>query len=170
MQTDSWGPNAWETFNHVAFGSPIKLDKQDKEHYKSFYHGFQCVIPCSLCKSAYKDLIKYILIDDYLDSRDGLCYWTFVVHNLVNRKLDKTIETLDNVIYKYENLRARCGKKDDSERYKQCKATLTEYTRDEAKIKAREICLRYKKIFLKQVEKYYNSDKVLDPKFQRCET
>lgn len=168
MQTDSWGEHAWETFNHVAFGSPEHLDNDDKINYKSFYNGFRCVAPCSLCKKAYGDMIKYINIDDYLDGRDGLCYWAFVVHNLVNRKLNKQLMTLDKVIYKYENMRARCGKKDNSERYLKCKNELQEYTLEQAKIKAREICSRYSAISDRQIQEYYNSDKILDPKFEKC--
>ena len=167
MQTDSWGPSAWETLHYAAFGSPEILDKDDKINYKNFYTGMRCILPCSLCRSAFKQLLHYIDIDSYIDSRDGLCYWTFVLHNLVNRKLDKSLETFDNVIYKYENRRARCGNKNNSG-YSKCISELTEFSKDDAKIKAKAICKKYDIISHKQIENYYKSKWILDPKYEKC--
>lgn len=168
MQTDSWGPPAWETLHFMAFGSPERLDQQDITNYTHFVNDLQCILPCSLCRSAYKQLLLYIKIDEYIDTRDGLCYWTFLIHNLVNRKLGKSLEKFDNVIYKYENMRARCGRKDNIEEYEKCKASLQEFTMYEATEKARTICRKYKDISHRQLESYYISDKNLDPKFQKC--
>jgi hypothetical protein len=168
MQTDFWGPHAWETLHHISFGSPEILDMDDKTNYKLFYSNIKCVLPCSLCRTAFKNMIKYVIIDDYIDTRDGLCYWVFVLHNLANRKLDKKLETFADVIYKFENMRARCGKSDGSERYLKCKANVQEFTMTEAKIKAKNICEKYREISHKQIHDYYYSDKILDPKFQKC--
>lgn len=168
MQTDSWGEHAWETFAFVAFGSPERLDADDKINYKNYYESFKCVAPCSLCRKAYGEMIKYIAIDDYINTRDGLCYWVFLVHNLVNRKLDKPLMTLNKVIYKYENMRARCGKKDNSEAYLKCKRDIQPYTMEQANNKAKIICGIYDKISHSQIHDYYYSDKILDPKFEKC--
>lgn len=168
MQTDSWGKHAWETLAFVAFGSPERLDDEDKINYKNYYEGFRCVAPCALCRKAYGEMIKYVNIDDYIDNRDGLCYWVFIIHNLVNRKLNKQLLTFDVVIHKYENMRARCGKKDDSEKYLKCRRELQPFTMAEAKIRATEICKRYEEISHQQIHNYYYSDKILDPKFEKC--
>lgn len=168
MQTDAWGPHAWEFIHHTAFGAPKILDSEDKTKYKELFSNLRCTLPCILCRTAFSELFNYITIHDYLDSRNGLCYWTFVIHNLVNRKLGKKLESFNNVVHKYENLRARCGKKDDKEKYEKCKATLTEFTREESNIIAKEIRKKYKEIASKQIENYYYSDKILDPKFHKC--
>jgi hypothetical protein len=168
MQTDSWGPHAWETQHFIVFGSPKNLDEDDKIAYTNYFLNFRCVLPCSLCRSAFGDLLKFIPIKDYIDTRDGLSYWLFIIHNLINRKLNKPLAVFDDVIYKYENMRARCGKKDDSDKYLQCKENLKEFTREEAKNKAIEICAKFYPISYDQIHAYYYSDKILDPKFQKC--
>lgn len=168
MQTDSWGPHEWESIHFTAFGSPEHLDNEDKVNYKTRYSIIQCTLPCSLCRSAYKQLFKYISIDPYIDCRDGLCYWTFIMHNLINRKLEKPLLDFASVIYKYENMRARCGKKDNIEEYERCKSMLQEFTMEQAKEKAINICKKYNTISHEQIESYYISDMNLDPKFQKC--
>jgi hypothetical protein len=167
MQTDSWGPHAWETLHHITFGSPVTLDNDDKIKYKLTIESLRCVIPCSLCRSAFGELLNYIKLDDYIDTRDGLCYWMFVIHNLVNRKLDKSLETFDNVIYKYENMRARCGRKGTIE-YTKCKEEQQEFPMHQAKKDAIRIRNKFKTITEQYIYDYYYSDKILDPKFQKC--
>ena len=49
MQTDSWGSHAWETFNHVAFGSPETLDNEDKINYKKFPISFTQYVSLLAC-------------------------------------------------------------------------------------------------------------------------
>ena len=168
MQTDSWGPHAWETLHHISFGSPVTLDADDKHNYKQMINSLRCLAPCSLCRSAFGELLNYINIDDYIDTREGLCFWVFVIHNLVNRKLDKPLETFANVIYKYENMRARCGKKDNKKEYEKCKANLKEFPMSQAKKDAKRINKKYKEITTQHIFNYYYSDKILDPKFQKC--
>ena len=168
MQTDSWGPHAWITLHNVSFGSPEILDSDDKKNYTAFYTDLRCILPCSLCRTAFKNMIKYINIDEYIDSRDGLTYWVFILHNLVNKKLGKELETFDNVIYQYENTRARCGKNDGSYKYLKCKQANYEFPMKEAIERAQLICKKYETISYKQIHDYYYSDEILDPKFQKC--
>ena len=64
---------------------------------------------------------KYIPIDDFLDSREGVVYWLYVIHNLVNNKLYKPNFPLCEVVVIYEKMRAKCGKvKKDDVKYKSC--------------------------------------------------
>lgn len=168
MQTDLWGPDAWSMLHNVSFGSPEILDEDDKINYTSFYTNIKCILPCSLCRTAFKNMIDFVKITDYIDGRDGLCYWVFIIHNLVNRKLGKDLESFDNVIYKYENMRSICGKNDGSKKYTDCKNTKYEYTLAASKNKAISICEKYKEISHTQILNYYYSDKIIDPNFAKC--
>lgn len=169
MQTDSWGHHEWESMQFKAFGSPEIFTDETKKLYTAFYETNVQIIPCSMCQGAFGKMMKYIPIEDYLDSRDGLCFWIFMMHNLVNRKLEKPLEIFSNVIYKYENMRARCGSKNDKEKYEACLKTLEPFTMDQAKARAREIKRKYESIAYVHLEAYYKSNNVIDPKYHKCE-
>ena len=169
MQTDSWGPHEWESMQNKAFGSPEIFDKDTKRRYALYFETNVQIIPCSTCQSAFSNMMNYIPIDSYLDGRNGLCFWIFMMHNLVNRKLDKPLAIFSQVIFKYENFRARCGSKNDVEKYNACKKELLPYTMEMAETSAREIKARYESISYVHLENYYRSNTVIDPKYHKCE-
>jgi hypothetical protein len=49
-------------------------------------------------------------IEEYLDSREGLTYWLYCIHNLVNQKLCKQLVSFKEIVIEYEKIRAKCGK------------------------------------------------------------
>lgn len=116
MRTRAWGPSAWFTFHIFAMSYPNKNPKNiEKKMFKQFYILFGKMLPCSLCKSSYAKFIKKCpLTDKVLSSRKRLVYWTFKVHNLVNKKLDCKVLTktqMDRKYKFYEQFRARgCSK------------------------------------------------------------
>ena len=169
MQTDLWGPIEWESMQNKAFGSPVVFDNETKNKYRTYFEINVQIIPCSMCQSAFGNMIKYIPITDYLDGRDSLCFWIFMMHNLVNRKLNKPLAVFSHVIHKYENNRARCGNKNDKEKYNKCKETLQPFTMQMAEEKAREIKSKYESISYVHLENYYRSNTVIDPKYHKCE-
>jgi hypothetical protein len=164
MQTDEWGSHEWESMQFKAFGSPEKFSDEDKIKYETFFKVNASVLPCKMCQTAFGAMMTHIPIEEYLDGRDGLCYWIFIMHNLVNRKLEKKLEIFENVIFKYENFRARCGNKNNIIQYDECKKNLKSYTRKEAELKATQIRKIYNERALSHLENYYNSKDLLDPK------
>ena len=62
MQSQNWGPHAWNFLHSVSFAYPIEPTLQDQQNYKNFYHSIQFILPCSFCRSYYCVLLKYILI------------------------------------------------------------------------------------------------------------
>lgn len=168
MQTDSWGPSEWESMHFKAFGSPEVFTDETKELYATFFKTNVQIIPCSMCQHAFGNMMKYFPIELYLDSRYGLCFWLFIMHNLVNRKLEKPLEVFSNVVYKYENMRARCGSKNDKEKYEKCRVSLKPYTMEQAKQLARKTKEKYKTLAYGHLRSYYSSDNVIDPKYHKC--
>jgi hypothetical protein len=108
MQSQKWGPHSWEFLHSVTFSFPLEPSDTDKENYKNFFTSIQFILPCSFCRSYYSILLKYIAIDCYLDSRHGIVFWLFIIHNLINKKLNYPLQNFKYVMLKYENLRARC--------------------------------------------------------------
>lgn len=168
MQTDSWGPSEWESMHFKTFGSPEVFDAETKNLYVTFFKTNVRIIPCSMCQTAFSNMMRYFPVELYADSRYGLCFWLFIMHNLVNRKLEKPLEMFCNVVYKYENMRARCGSKNDKQKYAQCLANLEPYTMEQAKDLAKKIKEKYKTLAYEHLESYYNSDNVIDPKYHKC--
>lgn len=168
MQTESWGSHEWESLQFKVFGSPEIFNENDKQLYKKFFIINTLLLPCSMCQKSFQIIMKYIPIDDYLDGRDSLCFWLFLMHNLVNRKLCKPLFIFTDVIYKYENMRARCGNKNNVEKFYECKKTLKPYTFEDAKNKAKQIKKKYTDITLINLNNYYKSNELIDPKFNKC--
>ena len=169
MQTDEWGSHEWKSMHFKAFGSPEVFTPEISERYAKFFKINVQVLSCSMCQKAFGHMMSFIIIEEYLDSRDGLVFWLFMMHNLVNRKLKKPLAILSHVIYEYETKRARCGNKNNKEKYDQCKASLSPYTMDQANASAKRIKNKYRNIAFQHMKSYYNSEYVLDPKYHKCE-
>lgn len=110
MNVNSWGPGLWIGLHCMALNYPINPTLEDKTKYKNFFELLSDMLPCKYCRQSYKIYLKYLPIDEYLDSRHGMCYWIYTLHNLVNEKVCKPNVTFDHAMKKYEKMRAKCGK------------------------------------------------------------
>jgi len=170
MQTNEWGPSGWKFLHMITFNYPQDPDENTKINYKNLFENLQYTLPCNHCRISYTEIYKYISIDNYLDSRDGLTFWLFIVHNLVNRKLKKNLENFEDVYIKYENYRARCGNMNNIEQYNKCKSELKEITKTDINDNILIIYSKYKEIAKKQINNFYHSNDIIDPKFIKCKT
>ena len=114
MMTKVWGPPGWFFLHSVTFGFPVKatdVEPSRIQSYVDFYTSAGDVLPCKYCRDSYKQFIKEIPIHDFLDSRESLVKWLYMIHNKVNKKLgipDCDIPTFQSVKNKYEKYRAKC--------------------------------------------------------------
>jgi len=107
MQVGEWGPAGWKflhtiTFNYTPTDDNIK-------QYKTFFNSLSIVLPCKYCCASFDIYSKAIPIEEYLDSREGLTYWLYVIHNLVNQKICKKCVPFKDIVIEYEKIRAKCG-------------------------------------------------------------
>jgi len=110
MRVNKWGSNGWDFLHTITFNYPIKPSIDDKKNYKNLFSSLNNTLPCIYCQQSFTIYSEYIPIDNYLEDRNGLSYWLYIIHNLVNLKLGKkTIKFID-VVNKYESYRAKCGK------------------------------------------------------------
>tara|TARA_B110000208_G_C11690111_1_gene401959 strand:+ start:65 stop:685 length:621 start_codon:yes stop_codon:yes gene_type:complete len=125
MMTKIWGPPGWLFLHSVTFGYPYFINihnKEDifkREYYRNFFLGLGKIFPCRYCRESYEVFIEEIPIDNFLNSRDDLCYWLYLIHNKVNNKLGVPkcdIPTFDEIKMKYETYRAQCKKTTSTER------------------------------------------------------
>ena len=109
MQSNKWGPLGWGFSHAVTFNYPLEPTLEDKYYYKNYFVSFSTILPCRICSNSFKFFYENLPIDEYLDDRNGITYWLYIIHNLVNLKLGNQIVHFKDVILKYENMRARCG-------------------------------------------------------------
>ena len=91
MQNINWGKNLWISLHIITFNYPINPTNEDKINYKNYFMSLGHVLPCNDCKEHYNNLIKQIPIDIFLQDREGITFWLFNIHNLINEKLNKPI-------------------------------------------------------------------------------
>ncbi len=100
MLPEIWGGSMWNSIHFVACGYPDKPSCKDKKQYCQFYASLANVLPCKGCSKSIKNIMQRLPIRKYLNSRKRLLYWTYLLHNAVNRKLKKTIKISWGVVCK----------------------------------------------------------------------
>ncbi len=89
MQPEKWGRHLWKTIHYIALGYPENPPEYIKNAYKEFYINLWRFIPCYKCSKNYKEHLRELNIEYYLDSKEKLFEWTVLLHNIVNRSLGK---------------------------------------------------------------------------------
>ena len=95
-----WGSSLWESIHFVAAGYPNKPTVEQKRNYCNFFKAISNVLPCTACSLSFKKYMKALPIHKYLKSRKRLLYWTYLIHNKVNRKLKKKVRISWGSVYK----------------------------------------------------------------------
>lgn len=86
---ETWGPFFWNTIHIAALGYPAEPSHSHKKAAKEFFESLQVLIPCPICRDHYKvHLAKYPILP-HLDRRRDLFRWTLLLHNEVNKSLNK---------------------------------------------------------------------------------
>ena len=107
MNVNKWGPGGWTFLHTITFNYPLEPENDDKNRYKNFFSSVSEMLPCKYCRDSFKTYIKFIPIDEFLESRIGVTYWLYRIHQLVDEKVFKKNDSFENVIRKYENFRAK---------------------------------------------------------------
>jgi hypothetical protein len=168
MQANEWGPSAWKFLHTVTFAYPIEPDEETKNNFKNLFSNLRYTLPCSFCRNYYKQIYEYIVIDPYLESRNGLTFWLFIVHNIVNRKLNRDLANFEDVVVEYENCRARCGSMDNIEKYTKCKSMSKPFVSNDFSSKVLDTYSKFKDLAKTQIENLYKSEQIIDPHFTKC--
>jgi hypothetical protein len=168
MQANEWGSHAWKFLHSITFSYPQDPDNETKNNFKELFSCLRYTLPCSHCRNSYSIFYKYICIDHYLDSREGLTFWLFIIHNLVNRKLKKDLANFEEIVLEYENYRARCGNMNDIAKFTKCKMEIKPLTISDIQNNVLITYSKYKEISKKQIQEFYNSENNIDPKIINC--
>jgi hypothetical protein len=107
LPPESWGPFFWHTIHIAALGYPSNPAYAHKKAAKEFFESLQTLIPCGICRKHYSEYLEKFPITPHLDKREDLFKWTVLVHNEVNKMLNKRTFTESEVIDYYTRLGKR---------------------------------------------------------------
>ena len=102
MEAKIWGPHAWIFLHSITMAYPENPTEQDKKDYTNFFTNLHTILPCSICKTHYKDNLKKIPIQ--LNNRKELVNWLINIHNSVNKSNNKKQYSYQEVINYYDRL------------------------------------------------------------------
>lgn len=107
---ETWGPSMWFMVHLIAATYPVNPTPQDKANAASFFQSLQHVLPCGGCRRGYEIILgtePTRLTPQVFASRASLFKWTVDVHNRVNEKLGKPVDSNWKAWYKqYDALRS----------------------------------------------------------------
>lgn len=95
MKTKVWGPATWFFLHSMSMAYPKKINKNNAHHMRirnsmyAFLSNLGNILPCPLCGESYNKYIKEpeLSIEKYIDTRENLVYFIFLIHEKVNDKL-----------------------------------------------------------------------------------
>lgn len=112
---DKWGGDIWRMFHSTTFLYP-EQDPTDanKMLIRQYIAILPFLLPCSMCGMNFmKELEDHPLGEAELASRDALSRWGVVLHNTVNRRLNKAEVSYESV-YRYFMLDATTDPRSDA--------------------------------------------------------
>ena len=115
MNSNEWGPRAWFLIHAIAFNYPEEPSKEDKQKFKNFIYSLGDVLPCKYCKPAFSKYLEDIPMEPYLKDRKGASYWSYLIHDRVNKKLGKKSPPYEEIVKVFEPLRSTCNEVKDKE-------------------------------------------------------
>ena len=92
MNPSFWGNSAWKFLHSITFnygdenGNPTK---KEKTIYKAYFNLVPYILPCDTCRESFLCVVKENPIDKHLKNRYSLIKWLYILHNKVNKKLEK---------------------------------------------------------------------------------
>ena len=99
-----WGPVFWKTIHMIGATYPRKPTEKDKNDYYTYFKNLGNILPCSTCRNNYNKHIQEMGFGlSNLLNQETLFRFTFDLHNIVNKSLNKPIEdNYDYVRNRYE--------------------------------------------------------------------
>lgn len=106
-----FGRSHWETLHTIAVN--CKTNK-DAEIFKLFLFSHSYLFPGEKCKPYYKRALKSVNIDNFNCENgnigEALFYYTYLLHDSVNKRLGKKSISFDEGLRKYTFKSCHCKK------------------------------------------------------------
>lgn len=96
-----WANPIWFLIHYIAANLPDRLTQQQAISFKAFIVCLRYLLPCGECNFHMGGYISNVEIDSYLDSKNGVFYWTWEFHNAVNKRLNKPLMKIEDAYSMY---------------------------------------------------------------------
>jgi hypothetical protein len=94
-----WGRPSWKTLHFFA----ASYKPCQREKFKRFVEYFGKFLCCDKCKHNYERHLKEIPIDPYLSNSSDLLFWTYLLHDEVNKETGKVSPPYKEVRHYYSS-------------------------------------------------------------------
>ena len=95
-----WGPKLWEIMHTFSFSYPDTPSLQHKQSAFNFFSSIGLLIPCTNCSMHCKEYIYNN--QPNVNSKNDLIMWVFNFHNEVNKRLNKSQYSINDLYNKYD--------------------------------------------------------------------
>lgn len=85
---ESLGRKTWGLLHSIAAHYPAEPSEASKQNYLDFFESFPYAYPCRPCAKDFQELTQQHPPE--VDSREKVQLWLCKMHNLVNKRLDKS--------------------------------------------------------------------------------
>lgn len=79
---DFWGPHFWRTIHCAA----AAYKPENEKEFRDFIMALGNIIPCDSCKQNWWSNLEKIPMDKYLSNNHDLFFWTYIIHDIVNKE------------------------------------------------------------------------------------
>lgn len=93
-----WGPHGWKFMHAVALAYPENPSAEEKKAAFQFFTSLEYMLPCESCKQNFRKEIAAMPVIPALESKQTLNEWLTTFHNSVNKRLNKTIMSPEQVL------------------------------------------------------------------------
>jgi hypothetical protein len=91
---DFWGPHVWKMIHCSA----LCFTPNKKHSFFSFIYSLPDLLPCHVCRLHLRQNLQTFPLTEYhLQNKDTLFYWTYTLHDIVNKQLGKLSPPLDTI-------------------------------------------------------------------------
>lgn len=89
LPPEIWGPIFWSCFHLITLSYPDNPTFAEQKAAKDFFNSMMFLLPCAICREHYKKILQGTPVDTWLNNRNSLIEWGWMLHNQVNMKLNK---------------------------------------------------------------------------------
>jgi hypothetical protein len=137
MDPAFWGRSTWLSLHTFTFNYPSVPTEEDKQKHYNYFKSLGDMLPCPTCAASYKIYFKYIPLEQYLDDTYGITFWLYIIHYLVNKKLNKSKNNISflQVVKIYYSQKSSCMQVESTNLNGKCTANSNQVNNINDKIK-----------------------------------
>ena len=95
LTKSDWGGPVWFILHYTAKTMPEQIPQGMSTSFKALIVCLQYLLPCPKCRKHLALNLVQLHIDDYIWAKDSLFLWTVLLHNQVNKDLNKPFIPVD---------------------------------------------------------------------------